>query len=450
MPVFDRVLRSRRIFTPRGVIDGAVAIAGERIAALLTGGDIPADSVDLGDAALLPGLVDSHAHLNEPGRTEWEGFETATRAAAAGGVTTIVDMPLNCIPVTTTLAAFEAKRAAVADHAHVDYAFWGGVVPGNADELGPMIEAGITGAKAFLCHSGIDDFPAATEADLRRAMPILAAAGRPLLVHAELESPGPSTHEDPRHYATYLASRPAGWEVDAVRLCIDLCREFRGPVHIVHLSAADALSLAEGARAEGLPFSLETCPHYLILAAEEIADGRTEYKCAPPIRERENRERLWDGLRRGLIELVVSDHSPCTPALKRPETGDFLSAWGGISTLQLGLPLVWTEAERRGFQLADLPRWMSMAPARLAGLSHKGAIAVGLDADLVVFEPEPSQVVRPEQLHFRHKITPYLGRTLRGRVRETILRGTTIYRGETFPASAHGRLQRPSTRGAHG
>jgi allantoinase len=439
-----RVLRSRTIVTRASVLDGAVAIEGEKIAAILSANEVPRDAVDLGDAAILPGVVDSHAHLNEPGRTEWEGFDTATRAAAAGGVTTIVDMPLNCIPVTTSLAALREKRAAVADHAHVDYAFWGGVVPGNDGELAAMIEDGIAGAKAFLCHSGIDDFPASTEKDLRLAMPVLAKAKRPLLLHAEIESGATAHDHAARDYATYLASRPSSWEVDAVRLCARLCAEFRGPVHIVHLSAADALREGEAAQKRGLPFSFETCPHYLVLAAEEIADGHTEFKCAPPIRDKANRERLWEALRRGEISLVVSDHSPCTPQLKKMDSGDFLSAWGGIASLQFGLSLIWTDAKKRGFALADLARWMSAAPAKLAGIAdRKGAIAVGYDADLVVFDPTTRFTVQPEIIHFRHKLTPYMGRTLDGVVRETILRGTTVYRNGTFPTSARGRETRP-------
>ena len=439
-----RLLRSRTIVTPSGVVDGAVAIEGEKIVAVLRATEVPADAVDLGDAAILPGIVDSHAHLNEPGRTEWEGFDTATRAAAAGGVTTIVDMPLNCIPVTTSLAALREKRAAVADHAHVDYAFWGGVVPGNDGELAAMIDDGIAGAKAFLCHSGIDDFPASTEQDLRRAMPVLAKANRPLLVHAELESHAAALDHAARDYATYLASRPARWEVDAVKLCAKLCAEFRGPVHIVHLSAADALGEAEAAQRRGLPFSLETCPHYLVLAAEEIADGHTEFKCAPPIREQANRERLWEALRRGAISLVVSDHSPCTPQLKKFESGDFMAAWGGIASLQFGLSLIWTEAQPRGFVLSDLARWMSAAPAQLAGIAdRKGAIAVGHDADLVVFDPKTRFTIEPAIIQFRHKVTPYLGRTLTGVVRETILRGTTVFRDDELPTSARGIETRP-------
>ncbi|MEO6954612.1 MAG: allantoinase AllB [Polyangia bacterium] len=441
-----RALRSTRIVTPDGFFDGAVVIDGdqgaEKIVDLVDRFD---GAEDLGELVVMPGLVDSHAHLNEPGRTEWEGFDTATRAAAAGGVTTIVDMPLNCIPVTTSLVALREKQAAVASHAHIDYGFWGGIVPGNTHELQPMIDAGVRGFKAFLCFSGIEDFQAATEADLRAAMPILARANAPLLVHAELEDvgaggpAGSSSFGDPHLYSSFLASRPPRWEVDAVALVTRLAAEYRCPTHIVHLSAADALADAERARAAGVPLSLETCPHYLTLEAESVPDGHTEWKCAPPIREHENRERLWEGLRRGTIELVVSDHSPCTPALKKRDTGDFEHAWGGIASLQLAFPLVWSEAKERGFSLLDLARWMSSAPAALARLPQKGRIAPGMDADLVVLDPDERYTVTPELLYFRHKLTPYMGRTVTGRVHRTLLRGTTVFSSGSFPALARGR-----------
>ncbi len=341
-------------------------------------------------------------HVNEPGRTEWEGFTTATRAAAAGGVTTLVDMPLNCIPVTTTGAALETKRAACANQLAVDVGFWGGVIPGNAGDLPGLARAGVLGCKAFLIHSGIDEFPNASEGDLRRAMPVLRGLGLPLLAHAELDvgAAAPDghahadAHGDPRSYDAYLASRPRAWEDAAIRLLIALCRETGCAVHIVHLSSASSLPALRAAKDEGLPITVETCPHYLCFEAEAIPDGATHFKCAPPIREHENREALWRALGDGTIDLVISDHSPCTPALKVPERGDFQQAWGGIASLQLGLAAVWTEARRRGHGLADIAAWMSERPARLAGLAaRKGRIAPGLDADLVVWDPDEEHVV---------------------------------------------------------
>ena len=427
----DRFLRSRRVVTPGGTIDAAVAIAGEKIAAVLGPERIPAGSqvVDVGTSVIAPGLVDTHVHVNEPGRTEWEGFHTATRAAAAGGITTIADMPLNSSPVTTSVAALEEKLHAVGGQLWVDCGFWGGLIPDNADSLGELLDAGVAGVKAFLVPSGIDDFPMATERDLRRAMPLISRRRLPLLVHAEIElrderPPGAS----PRRYSTYLASRPPRMEVEAVERMARLCDEFHCPVHVVHLSSAQALAPALRARARGLPLSIETCPHYLTLCAEEIPDGRTDFKCAPPVREKANQDQLWQALRDGSIDAVVSDHSPCAPALKLPEVGDFVQAWGGISSLQFGLPLVWTQAHRRGFGFEQLTRWMSAAPAKLAGLENrKGAIASGYDADLVVWNPEVEFTVSREMILHRHSVTPYLGRALRGVVEMTILRGRTIY-----------------------
>ena len=395
-----------------------------RIADVLGFGEV--EGAETIDTVLLPGLVDTHVHMNEPGRTEWEGFATATEAAAVGGVTTLVDMPLNCIPVTTSLAALDTKLDAVRDLLAVDVGFWGGVVPGNAHELAPMAARGMLGAKCFLCHSGIDDFPASSEADLRAAMPVLRDAGVPLLVHAELEHAAAPSCEG-RAYSSYLASRPRAWEDDAVRMVIDLCRETRCAVHVVHLSSASALPLIRAAKDEGLPFTVETCPHYLCLSAEEIADGRTEFKCAPPIRERENQELLWRGVEDGTIDLVTSDHSPCTPHLKKPEEGDFGGAWGGIASLQLGLPSVWSRATVRGMRLEDVVRRMSETPARLAGLTRtKGRIAKGMDADLCAFDPEARWTVAASDLRFRHKVSPYVGREVRGRVVKTWLRGRAI------------------------
>jgi len=436
------VWRSRRVVTDAGIGPASVLIEGERVAAVLSGDAAPEDATvrDFGDQVLGPGLVDCHVHVNEPGRTDWEGFATATRAAAAGGVTTLVDMPLNCIPVTTTGAALHEKLRAAAGQLHVDVGFWGGVVPGNTSQLSALAQAGALGCKAFLVHSGIDEFPNATEADLRAAMPVLRDAGLPLLAHAELELGPAAAVPRPRRYESYLRSRPAAWEDAAIALLIRLARETGCAVHVVHLSSASSLLQIERAKEEGLPLTVETCPHYLCLEAEGIPDGATEFKCAPPIRGHANREALWAGLRRGVIDFVVTDHSPCAPALKQPERGDFMAAWGGISSLQLGLPAIWTEARRRGHGPTDLARWMSTRPAALAGLGRrKGRIAAGMDADLTVWDPEAEVAIEPGRLHFRHKVSPYLGRRLTGRVQATLLRGQVVYDGENHPAGPVGR-----------
>jgi allantoinase len=430
-------IRSTRVVGVATVRPATVVIEGGRIVAVVEGAAPACPVVDLGERVVGPGLVDSHVHVNEPGRTDWEGFATATRAAAAGGVTTIVDMPLNCIPVTTTRAALEEKVRATRGQLAVDVGFWGGVVPGNAGELAELAAAGALGCKAFLVHSGIDEFPNATEADLRAAMPALRAAGLPLLAHAELDLGGPAPAAD---YGSYLASRPPEWEEAAIALLIRLARQTGCAVHVVHLSAASSLPLIARAKEEGLPLSVETCPHYLCLDAASVPEGATEWKCAPPIREPANREALWEGLRAGVIDLVVTDHSPCTPALKARERGDFAAAWGGISSLQLGLPAVWTEARRRGHALGELFDWMSARPAALAGLTpRKGRIAPGADADLVVFDPEAEVTVEAAGLHFRHKLSPYLGRKLRGRIEATLLRGQLIYDAGQHRAGAVGQ-----------
>lgn len=402
--------------------------------------------VDAGDAVLMPGLVDTHVHVNEPGRTHWEGFATATRAAAAGGVTTLVDMPLNSIPPTTTQTGFAAKLAAAHGQCWIDVAFWGGVVPGNTPELAPLSAAGVRGFKCFLVPSGVDEFSHVTEANLREAMPELAAHGSILLVHAEVPEPienavASLVGSDPRDYQTFLRSRPRASENEAVAMMVRLCRETKARVHIVHHSSADALPLLRAARAEGLPLTVETCPHYLTFAAEEIPDGATHYKCCPPVRERENRERLWAALKDGTIDMVVSDHSPCTIDLKLIETGDFLQAWGGIAGVQFGLPLIWTGAHARGFSLRELTRWMSEAPAQLAGLDkRKGRLARGYDADIVIWHPEREFKVAPEAIHFRHKLTPYTGMNLRGVVEATYVRGTKVYGQGQFASNPTGAL----------
>lgn len=432
---------SQRVLTPAGIRPASVRFRDGRIQAIV---DRPlSDAEDLGDALLMPSLADTHVHINEPGRTEWEGFETATRAAALGGITLLADMPLNSDPVTTTLDALQQKIAAAAGKLSVDCALWGGVVPSNADQLVPMMAAGVHGFKCFLVHSGIDEFPEVTEADLLRAMPILAASGVPLLVHAELEQPireAPST-SDPRAYIRYLHSRPREWEDAAIAMMIALARQTGCRVHIVHLSSATALPMLRAARREGLPVTVETCPHYLCLTSEEIEDGATSFKCAPPIRERSNREALWAGLAEGVIDFVVSDHSPCIPSLKLPESGDFMSAWGGIASLQLGLASVWSEAQRRGHTLETVSRWMSAGPLDFLGLGgERGAIAVGHRADLVAWQPEADFTVTADRLAQRHPITPYLGRTVHGMVTDTWLCGRRIVRAGKICAPPSGRL----------
>jgi allantoinase len=440
------VLRSRRTVTPRGIEDAVVVSRDGRIEEVLPAKGVPREAEDLGDLVLMPGLVDTHVHVNEPGRAEWEGFETATRAAAAGGVTTIVDMPLNSVPATTTLGALAAKRSAAEGKCSVNVAFWGGVVPGNAGELEGLARAGVRGFKCFLVPSGVDEFAHVGERDLAEAMPVIAHCGLPLLVHAEL--PGPievAGHaiagRDPGVYATWLSSRPSAAERDAIALMLPLSAETRCRVHIVHLAAADAVPLLRDARARGLPITVETCPHYLTFAAEEIANGATVLKCAPPIRGRENRDKLWAALREGVIDLIATDHSPCPPGLKYLGAGNFMFAWGGIASLELSLAAVWTEARTRGFTPADVARWMCERPARLAGLEGaKGVIAPGMDADLVVWDPAEEWMVDAAALHQRHKLTPYAGRRLTGRVRRTYVRGERVYADGALAAARPGRL----------
>jgi allantoinase len=438
---------SERIATPDGIRPGAIIVRDGKIGGIVHADELPAHAEvhDFGESTILPGLVDSHVHINDPGRTEWEGFETATRAAAAGGYTTLVDMPLNCLPPTATVAALAAKRKAAMGRCWVDWLAWGGVVSDNQAEIEALGAAGVPGFKCFLIHPRIDGFTMVTEAELRAALPHVARTGLPLLVHAELPGPVDQATQrlrdaDWRRYSTHLQSRPEEAELAAIRLLLSLCREYKFRLHIVHLSASSALAELCAARAEGLPVSVETCPHYLHFCAEEIPDGATLCKCAPPIRSRENRERLWQGLKDGIIDLVATDHSPCPPAMKRLDEGSFKTAWGGISSVSLALPVVWTEASHRGFALTDLTRWMCEEPARLAGCSaRKGRIAEGFDADFVIFEPEAEFVVTKDRLHYRHPVSPYLGEKLRGVVKATYLRGRCVFADGQFCGGARGR-----------
>jgi len=408
----------------------AIGVSDGRIEALEPV-DTPATArtvLELGpDVVVLPGLIDPHVHLCEPGHTHWEGFATATRAAAAGGVTTLVDMPLDSVPPTVTTETLAIKRNAADRQCHVDVGFWGGVIPGNLGSLQPLHEAGVLGFKCFLADSGSEDFPPLNAGQVHDALAILRDLGSVLLVHAESaeamaaigEARGPS-------YAGYLATRPRGLENLAVAEVIEAARASRGHAHIVHLSSSDALPMIASARRDGVRLTAETCPHYLALTAEEIGDGATAFKCSPPVREAANRELLWDGLTAGILDFIASDHSPCTAAMKDLGCGDFGAAWGGISSLQLGLPIVWTEARRRGVPLSQVVVWMARAPAEFAGLPAKGRIAPGFDADFCIFAPDESFVVDPKRLYHRHPVTPYAGRSLQGVVRSTMLRGEVV------------------------
>ncbi|MFZ1333214.1 MAG: allantoinase AllB [Flavobacteriales bacterium] len=448
----ETALHSTRVVTPAGVTESTLIIADGKIAEVLNGrveqDGIPFESV--GDKVIMPGVIDAHVHINEPGRTEWEGFETATKAAAAGGTTTLIEMPLNATPVTTTSAALKAKLEAAKGKLHVNCGFYGGVIPENIDDLDELLSAGVFGIKAFLTHSGIEEFPNVTEADLRRALPILKKHDALLLVHCELEDDRSITGTvipalsrnltDARSYANYLASRPAKWETDAVALMIRLSEEFDAHVHIVHVSSAEALPLIRDAKKRGLRITAETCPHYLLFCSEEIPDGATQYKCAPPIRERANNELLWEALKDGTLDFVASDHSPAPPDIKETTSGNFMKAWGGIAGLQFGLTTFWTGAKDRGFTLEHIAKLLCENPAKFLGLTTKGKIETGCDADLVIWDPEARFVVKEEAIHHRHKLSPYVGMKLSGMVEKTVLQGRVTFDQREFQRDPIGQV----------
>lgn len=437
-------IHSNHAVFEEAVREATILIENGKISGVLDGypNNLNSEIIDVQDSVLMPGLVDPHVHINEPGRTEWEGFETATKAAIAGGITTLVEMPLNASPVTTTLAAFEAKLAATKNKLHTNCGFWGGIVPGNTDQIEPLAERGVLGFKAFLTHSGIDEFPNVTKADLDKAMPIIAKLGLPLLVHCELsEVPSNSMNDHPQSYRQYLASRPASWEDDAIELVINLCKRHQCKVHIVHLSSANAIEKVKEAKKTGLPLTAETAQHYLYFNAETIPDGNTAFKCAPPIREKRNNDQLWKALESGIIDFVATDHSPAPPAMKELESGDFMKAWGGIASLQFALPVLWTAARNKMAGLGELSKWLCTHPAALAGLQdQKGKIAKGFDADLVIWDPGQSFVVTQSMILHKHKITPYLGEALYGVVQQTFLAGEKVFDRNGFTRLNEGRL----------
>lgn len=422
-------IRSERIITPAGIIKATVLVQGGKITKILPAmNDTDVEVIDVGNRVLMPAVLDPHVHINEPGRTDWEGFDSATKSAIAGGVTTLVDMPLNSSPVTTSVQAFDKKVNAARRSIHCNCGFWGGVIPGNDKDIGPLIDKGVLGFKAFLTHSGIDEFPDVTEADLRKVMPILARHDLPLLVHCELSDTKLRSTGDRRSYASYLQSRPREWEDEAIKLMIRLCEEFNCRVHIVHLSSANSIDQIVKAKQKGLPLTVETGQHYLYFEAARIKDGQTSLKCAPPIREKENNEQLWQALKDGIIDFVATDHSPSPPSMKELESGDFMKAWGGIASLQFALPVLWTAAKKRNFSIDDIAKWLSEKPSMLPGLQHtKGKIKEGYDADLVVWDPEKSFMVSETMIRHKHKICPYVGETLFGTVEQTFLNGEKVF-----------------------
>ena len=430
------IFHSNKVVTPEGVKQVYVIIKNGLIEDVTE--KLPADNsneiIELHDKVLMPGVTDPHVHINEPGRTEWEGFDTGTKSAIAGGITSLVDMPLNSSPVTTTVKAFEEKITAAKKHLNTNCGFWGGVIPGNIKDIEPLIEKGVLGFKAFLIDSGIDEFPNVTEGDLRKAMPIIAKYDLPLLVHCELTVDSQqSTVNSTRSYQNYLSSRPRKWEDDAIALMIQLCEDYNCRTHIVHLSSSDSIEQIAKAKQKGLPLTVETCQQYLYFNAEEIPDARTEYKCAPPIREKENNGKLWQALKDGIIDYVATDHSPATPDLKELQSGDLMKAWGGIASLQFALPVLWTAAKKHGCSLNDITKWLCSNTSKIIGRERsKGKIQKGYDADMAVWDENKSFVVTEEMILHKHKITPYLGEELFGVVEQTYLKGEKVFDNGKF------------------
>ena len=427
--MFDIAIKSSRIITSEGEVDGYVIIKEGKIEDVInTLGIHDERVVDVADKIIMPGIIDPHVHINEPGRTDWEGFNTATKAALAGGITTLVDMPLNSSPVTISAKAFDEKISVAQKNLHTNCGFWGGVIPGNEHDIAGLIEKGVLGFKAFLTHSGIDEFPNVTEADLRKTMPIIAKHNLPLLVHCEITDNSQLTTDNSRSYANYLASRPRKWENDAIALVIRLCKEYNCRTHIVHLSSSDSIEQTTKAKQKGLPLTVETGQHYLYFNAEEISDGQTQFKCAPPIREKENNDKLWQALKDGVIDFVATDHSPSIPELKELESGDFMKAWGGIASLQFALPVLWTKAKQKDCSLNDIVKWLCENPAKLIGKERsKGKIEKGFDADIIVWDEKRSFTVTEDIIQHKHKITPYLNENLFGVVKQTYLSGEKVF-----------------------
>ncbi len=459
-PDDEFLLFGKNLLTPEKIQEGGVLVKKGVIQEVLSSKEVLEFSsseevlqgfpvIDAGSLVILPGLIDTHVHLNEPGRTEWEGFKTGTLAAAAGGITTVFDMPLNSIPVTINQEAFKIKITAAQNQVYVDCGFWGGLIPSNIKELEPLVQLGVRGFKCFLIDSGIPEFPAVTENDLKKAMRVLAYFHVPLLAHAELDifqrTAGQPSHftqqHNPRLYSTYLASRPKEMENEAIKLLIQLSRKTGCAVHIVHLSSAEAVPMIQQAKEEGIPITTETCPHYLFFSAEEISEKHTEFKCSPPIREKENQDKLWEALKEGVIDCIVSDHSPCLPELKKLDSGNFMEAWGGISSLQFTLSAVWTKALEKGIHFTKLVQWMSENTAKLAKIENqKGKIAKGFDADFILWNPNLSLKIQPSAVLHRHSVTPYLTHTLWGQTQTTFLRGKMVFNRETSFQTPGGKL----------